>query len=191
MNKKPDVVSVIGLKVNVTTYESALTACLNLARRNQPGSVSAANTHIASAARNSEGFGRIMAAFDLVLPDGRVVYEPHNSWVSVFAHGGIIAGCLFIWLQLVLLYRGFTIVRFIRRNSTNGSPMFVALFFILITILIYTIGESPFTVSFFTVPYYFSAGILLKMYCDKVRHASIENMRNTGISRQESRLSPR
>jgi N-acetylglucosaminyldiphosphoundecaprenol N-acetyl-beta-D-mannosaminyltransferase len=70
MNKKRDVVPVIGLKVNVATYESALAACLNLARRNQPASVSAANTHIASAARHSQVFGRVMAAFDLILPDG-------------------------------------------------------------------------------------------------------------------------
>ena len=65
-----DKVSVIGLPVDVVTYETALDQCLELARQDAPSSVSAANAHIAAAARRSPVFGRVMRAFDLVLPDG-------------------------------------------------------------------------------------------------------------------------
>jgi N-acetylglucosaminyldiphosphoundecaprenol N-acetyl-beta-D-mannosaminyltransferase len=63
-------ISVIGLPVDVVTYESALHRCLELARGDRPAAVSAANTHIAAAARYSSAFGRVMATFDLILPDG-------------------------------------------------------------------------------------------------------------------------
>jgi N-acetylglucosaminyldiphosphoundecaprenol N-acetyl-beta-D-mannosaminyltransferase len=69
MNSLPKI-SVIGLSVDVATYESALNRCLELTRRPGPAAVSAANTHIATAARLSSVFGRVMAAFDLILPDG-------------------------------------------------------------------------------------------------------------------------
>ncbi|MDK2858652.1 MAG: N-acetylglucosaminyldiphosphoundecaprenol N-acetyl-beta-D-mannosaminyltransferase [Verrucomicrobiota bacterium] len=74
MKYKPDnqvaSVAVIRLPIHVVTYESALRRCLELNQRNKPFAVSAANTHIAAAARRNPAFGRIMAAFDLILPDG-------------------------------------------------------------------------------------------------------------------------
>lgn len=63
-------ISVIGLPVNVATYETALECCLELAHGDSASAVSLANTHIASASRTSTVFGAVMSAFDLVLPDG-------------------------------------------------------------------------------------------------------------------------
>ncbi len=70
MSREVNIVDVIGLPVAVATYESALDRCLELTRRPGPAAVSAANTHIATAARLLTVFGRVMAAFDLILPDG-------------------------------------------------------------------------------------------------------------------------
>ena len=69
-NKKPLSISVIGLPVHAVTYESALAQCLQLADTQTPRAVSAANTHIAAAARKDVAFGNIMRSFDLILPDG-------------------------------------------------------------------------------------------------------------------------
>ncbi len=65
-----DTVDIIGLAVDVATYASGLQHCLQLARMGRPCAVSAANTHIAAAARRSKAFGETMSGFDLVLPDG-------------------------------------------------------------------------------------------------------------------------
>ena len=69
-NNKPLSISVIGLPVHAVTYESALEQCLQLADTQTPRAVSAANTHIAAAARKDVVFGNIMRSFDLILPDG-------------------------------------------------------------------------------------------------------------------------
>ena len=67
---EPLSISVIGLPVHAVTYESALAQCLHLADTQTPRAVSAANTHIAAAARKEVVFGNIMRSFDLILPDG-------------------------------------------------------------------------------------------------------------------------
>lgn len=98
------------------------------------------------------------------LRDGDViVYSPHNLIVGVIGRGGLIAGFTFIWLQSVIIFRGWGVVRELR-NEKKESAHFVALLFVIITVHIIGIGESPFAWPCYTVPYYFSAGILLRMH---------------------------
>jgi N-acetylglucosaminyldiphosphoundecaprenol N-acetyl-beta-D-mannosaminyltransferase len=65
-----DSIDVIGLGVSVADYKSALQQSLELSKGDSATAVSAANTHIAAAARHDAEFCRIMNSFDMVLPDG-------------------------------------------------------------------------------------------------------------------------
>jgi N-acetylglucosaminyldiphosphoundecaprenol N-acetyl-beta-D-mannosaminyltransferase len=55
------------------TYQSALEIVQELAREPRPTAVCPANTHILAEARQEPDFARVMAKFDLVLPDGMPV----------------------------------------------------------------------------------------------------------------------
>jgi N-acetylglucosaminyldiphosphoundecaprenol N-acetyl-beta-D-mannosaminyltransferase len=65
-----EICHVLSQRVNVVDYDSALAGCISLLREDRPASVTAANTHLIALARQEPDFGRIMHAFDLVLPDG-------------------------------------------------------------------------------------------------------------------------
>ncbi len=55
------------------TYDSALEHVKELAREPRPTAVCPANTHILAEARHNPGFARVLAKFNLVLPDGMPV----------------------------------------------------------------------------------------------------------------------
>ena len=64
-------IPVIGLPVAATDYAGAVEWILERATAADPAyAVEAANTHVASLARHDPEFGRSMARFDLVCPDG-------------------------------------------------------------------------------------------------------------------------
>ena len=66
-----ETVSVIGLPVAATDYAGAIDWILDKATNaSQAFAVEAANTHVAALARSDEHFGRSMARFDLICPDG-------------------------------------------------------------------------------------------------------------------------
>ncbi len=67
----PTSIPIIGLPVAVTDYAGAVSWVMGAARRGDRAyAVEAANTHVAALARRDEEFGRSMARFDLVCPDG-------------------------------------------------------------------------------------------------------------------------
>jgi N-acetylglucosaminyldiphosphoundecaprenol N-acetyl-beta-D-mannosaminyltransferase len=61
---------VLGTNIHSVNYETALEACLGMAKSGIPGAVSACNTHLIALARADAGFHGVMADFDLVVPDG-------------------------------------------------------------------------------------------------------------------------
>jgi N-acetylglucosaminyldiphosphoundecaprenol N-acetyl-beta-D-mannosaminyltransferase len=63
-------VTLLGTPVACVTYDSALEHIKVLAREARPSAVCPANTHIIGEARNNMTFARILARFELVLPDG-------------------------------------------------------------------------------------------------------------------------
>jgi N-acetylglucosaminyldiphosphoundecaprenol N-acetyl-beta-D-mannosaminyltransferase len=63
-------VRLLGTPVACASYESALEYIKALARKAGPSAVCPANTHIIGEARNNVAFARILARFELVLPDG-------------------------------------------------------------------------------------------------------------------------
>ena len=66
-------IKILGVPVACVTYDSALEIVKGLANDSRPTAVCPANTHILAEARHDPDFGRVMAKFDLVLPDGMPV----------------------------------------------------------------------------------------------------------------------
>jgi N-acetylglucosaminyldiphosphoundecaprenol N-acetyl-beta-D-mannosaminyltransferase len=66
-------IEILGTPVACVTYQSAFEVVRELAREPRPTAVCPANTHILSEARHDPDFARVMAKFDLVLPDGMPV----------------------------------------------------------------------------------------------------------------------
>jgi N-acetylglucosaminyldiphosphoundecaprenol N-acetyl-beta-D-mannosaminyltransferase len=66
-------IRVLGTPVACVTYQSAFEIIQTLAREPRPTAVCPANTHILAEARHDPNFAKIMAKFDLVLPDGMPV----------------------------------------------------------------------------------------------------------------------
>jgi N-acetylglucosaminyldiphosphoundecaprenol N-acetyl-beta-D-mannosaminyltransferase len=63
-------IDVLGTPVACATYESALGRIKTLARQSRASAVCPSNSHILGEARHNPEFARILAQFDLVLPDG-------------------------------------------------------------------------------------------------------------------------
>lgn len=63
-------IEIFGVPVACATYDSALKRVQDLGRSPHPTAVCPANTHILAAARHDPDFARVLAKFDLVLPDG-------------------------------------------------------------------------------------------------------------------------
>jgi len=61
---------VLGTPLHCVDYQSALGACLDLAKSGHSAAVSACNTHLVALARANPGFQEVMKRFDLVVPDG-------------------------------------------------------------------------------------------------------------------------
>ena len=68
-----DSIKILGTPVACVTYDSALEGIKSLARELRPTAVCPANTHILAEARHDPDFARVLAKFDLVLPDGMPV----------------------------------------------------------------------------------------------------------------------
>ncbi len=66
-------IKILGVPVACVTYDSALETVKGFAGVSRPTAVCPANTHILGEARHDPDFGRVMARFDLVLPDGMPV----------------------------------------------------------------------------------------------------------------------
>ena len=63
-------VEVLGMGLQATDYAGGVKLLEELARREKPGMVAACNTHLVSLARHQPDYGRVLAEFDLLLPDG-------------------------------------------------------------------------------------------------------------------------
>jgi N-acetylglucosaminyldiphosphoundecaprenol N-acetyl-beta-D-mannosaminyltransferase len=78
-----DTRSVIGLPVAVTDYDAAVIEIKRMARDGtRVFAVEAANTHVASLARQDEKFGASMRRFDLICPDGMPLVWAVNRQVG-------------------------------------------------------------------------------------------------------------
>lgn len=72
-------IRLLGTPVACATYDSALERIKVLACEARPTAVCPANTHIIGEARDNAAFARILARFELVLPDGMPIVWALNS----------------------------------------------------------------------------------------------------------------
>jgi N-acetylglucosaminyldiphosphoundecaprenol N-acetyl-beta-D-mannosaminyltransferase len=72
-------IKVLGTPVTCASYDSALDLIKVLAREPRATAVCPSNTHIIGEARHNPRFARILAQFDLVLPDGMPVVWALNA----------------------------------------------------------------------------------------------------------------
>src|SRR5262249_27529284 len=77
-------IRILGTRVACATYDSALERIKALARQPRPTAVCPSNTHILGEARHNPEFARVLARFDLVLPDGMPVV-----WALNFRGAGL------------------------------------------------------------------------------------------------------
>lgn len=109
------------------------------------------------------GLGYGMPLLDFKVGPGVVVREPHNDFISILARGGVFMLAFFIWFQLISLLRIFKLVSHFSTHP-QWSSLMAGVLFLIIGVLVATIGESPFLLSFYAMPYYFLVGILNRLY---------------------------
>ena len=106
------------------------------------------------------GIGYGMPLTDFVV-QGRIVREPHNSLISIFARSGIIGTILFLSFHYELFRNSIKAIRETKiDNWLKNFFLIILLYFILVWI--YSIGEDAFEKPFNSIPYYFFGGIVLR-----------------------------
>ena len=115
------------------------------------------NRNLESAYNFVFGVGYGEPLMDGVFHGGKITREPHNSWVSVFGRSGI-----FVYLCVVIVRVGLRQLK-MSSNSTRLAPFVAFCMMMVACTLILGLGETPFVMPFFTIPYYFCAGILIRM----------------------------
>jgi hypothetical protein len=96
--------------------------------------------------------------------EGIIVREPHNSYISIMARLGLLGSLAFIWMHTLLLrvwYRSYRACRRMGWQEGENRLLILMMFFILAWIN--AIGEDAFEKPYWTIPYYFFWGIVLRI----------------------------
>ncbi len=93
---------------------------------------------------------------------GVVVSEPHNTLVSVFGRAGLIGLGLFILVQVQILKIVYFAFKRASDSTIHKNNMILPITMLLLGTLTNSLGESPFVMPFYAVPYYFFAGCLMR-----------------------------
>lgn len=109
------------------------------------------------------GLGYGMPLVDFVTSMRTAIREPHNEALGILGRGGLFSLIPFLWFQLFFFIQNMKLMKTHRNSPQYGSFMAFLLALIIFT-LITAIGETPFVMSFYSMPYYLSIGILLRMY---------------------------
>jgi hypothetical protein len=112
------------------------------------------------------GMGYGMPLTDFVNTLRTEVREPHNELIGILGRGGLIGLLSFLWFQTTLLKQSFNKMRYLS-YSLEYSGLIQFFVWLLVFTLVSGIGESPFSMAYYTVPFYFIAGILLRVYKHK------------------------
>ncbi len=107
------------------------------------------------------GLGYGVPLTDLVLTGGTVVREPHNTLISVFGRLGFLGFLMFVVLQILFVRNFIEILRL--SNGSYLRPLVLYMVTFEVCTLIFSLGESPFIAPYFAIPYYFFAGVMIRM----------------------------
>ena len=120
------------------------------------------NRNLESASNFVFGVGYGEPLMDGVFHGGKITREPHNSWVSVFGRSGIFGLLIFVYLCIAIVRVGLRQLK-MRSNSTRLAPFVAFCMMMVACTLVLGLGETPFVMPFIAIPYYFCAGLLVRM----------------------------
>ena len=116
------------------------------------------------------GYGEPL--MDGVFHGGKITREPHNSWVSVFGRSGIFGLLIFVYLCIAIVRVGLRQLK-MRSNSTRLAPFVAFCMMMVACTLVLGLGETPFVMPFIAIPYYFCAGLLVRMDVSRSQPVSL------------------
>ena len=109
------------------------------------------------------GYGDVLVNFGI--KNNIQIREPHNSYISIFARGGLISFTFFVWAHFLLIKIWYKLFRHYKKTSDrikNNQLSFFMIYFISIWTLAF--AQDAFEKPFYIIPYYFFWGIVLRMY---------------------------
>lgn len=109
------------------------------------------------------GLGYGMPLLEHKLGGGNAIREPHNDFVSILARGGLLMLIPFLLFQGIAIYYLRKLVKCLSPDS-KYYPSVIGLLFVIFLIWASMLGEPPFIMSFYAVPFYLFLGILLRLY---------------------------
>lgn len=114
------------------------------------------------------GLGYGFPLIDFINQDSIIVREPHNSYISVLARGGVLAAVMFLWMH-VLLLRTWKRLYFAYGHcgDIKGQYRLIVLMVFFLLVWIQSIGEDGFEKPYYAIPYYFFWGIILRLSYNK------------------------
>lgn len=94
---------------------------------------------------------------------GSIAREPHNSYISILARIGLFGGIAWVWLHGLMLrawHSGYKQCACMGWRKEQNQLLILMVYFVLVWVN--AIGEDAFEKPFFTIPYYFFWGIVLR-----------------------------
>ncbi|MET4290131.1 O-antigen ligase [Bradyrhizobium sp. LB8.2] len=109
------------------------------------------------------GYGEALTPFEG--PDGDIVREPHNSFLSVYGRLGLVGFVLFLSIQIRIYWTCAALVlRATRANNARYRILGQTILCFLLMNLVFSLVEGGFEVSYVAVPYYFMAGVVFSFH---------------------------
>ncbi|MBR0903883.1 O-antigen ligase [Bradyrhizobium liaoningense] len=114
------------------------------------------------------GYGEALTPFEG--PDGDVVREPHNSFLSVYGRVGLVGFLLFLAIQIRIYWTCVALlVRAAQAKNARYLDFGQTILCFLLMNLMFCLVECGFEVSYVAVPYYFMVGVLFSIH-DRLRN---------------------
>jgi len=111
------------------------------------------------------GLGYGIPLTDFYVGPGRIVREPHNSYISIVGRLGLIGLFAWLWMHAMLLIvwqRCYKLCQHLGWRDGENYLLVLMSFFVLIWV--FSLGEDGLEKPFNAIPYYFFWGIVLGLY---------------------------
>jgi hypothetical protein len=120
------------------------------------------------------GLGYGTPLIDYVATPGVVVREPHNSYLSIFARGGIFGLFLWSWMHFLMVTLWFKVYCFYKEKKSYYYQNLLLLFFVyFVLIWILALAQDAFEKPANIIPYYFFWGIIIRLAYNQVNPRSL------------------